>query len=299
MPSSNTFSIVQFILSGYPDKTPSPHKKMHTEIHISDELYKLCRSEDSASNAYANKPNEEIGQVAAQVYSSHHSADIETKPPQTRVPATQEDLQRAYSCGRFGNTKPSELFLRAYHDVLLSVQHDPLSGVVSPSLLGSTGVIPVTVVGPLIDTVRHMSNLIARARKEVFFATCSWKVSGPTTMIGDAIRELSRRAGKRGEKVVVKVLFDQAALKQVCLVLLVCTWWYLIVSQFADPHQLIPAKDWVGDKVKLPAQEEIPNVDLQVLSFHKFALGTFHSKFMIVDRKVACIASNNIEVWLD
>jgi len=40
-------------------------------------------------------------------------------------------------------------------------------------------------------------------------------------------------------------------------------------------------------------------VDLQVISFHRFALGTFHSKFMIVDRQMACVASNNIEVCID
>jgi len=72
-----------------------------------------------------------------------------------------------------------------------------------------------------------MSNLIVRAKKEVFFATCSWKVSGPTTIIGDAIRELSRRAGARGERVVIKVMFDQGNVKQV-------GWWYKLSAVLSN-----------------------------------------------------------------
>lgn len=189
---------------------------MHTETHISDKLYNLCRSDKSISNALLHKPAAEIALLSKELYGSHSFAEIETKPPKERTRATAEDLQRALQCGRFEGTQPSELFLRAYHDILLSVQHDPLAGVVSPSMLGSTGVVPMTVIGPLVDTVRHMSNLIARAKREVFFATCSWKVSGPTTMIGEAIKELSRRAGERGEKAVVKIMFDRGNLKQVC-----------------------------------------------------------------------------------
>lgn len=188
---------------------------MHTETHISDKLYAQCRSQTNISNELLKTPHEEIGDIAKRLYSSHILAEHETKPPQTREPATTQDLQRAFQCGRFGDTVPSELFLRAYHDILLSVQHDPLAGVVSPSLLGSTGVVPMTIIGPLIDNARHMSNMIVRAQKEVLFATCSWKVSGPATIISDAIRELSRRAGERGEKVVVKLMYDRANIKQV------------------------------------------------------------------------------------
>jgi len=190
---------------------------MYTETRISDQLYSQYRSNDSVSNELKTRPTEEIAQICKHLYGSHHTAEVESKPPHERQVATEADLQRALQCGRFGDTRPSELFLRAYHDVLLSLQHDPLAGVVSPSLIGSTGVVPLTVIGPLVDNARHMSNLIVRAKKEVFFATCSWKVSGPTTIICDAIRELSRRAGARGERIVVKVMFDQGNVKQVCL----------------------------------------------------------------------------------
>jgi len=63
-----------------------------------------------------------------------------------------------------------------------------------------------------------------------------------------------------------------------------------------DNHLMIPPKDWTSERIQLPAESEIPNVDLQVLNYHRPALGTFHSKFVIVDRQMACVASNNIEV---
>ncbi len=39
----------------------------------------------------------------------------------------------------------------------------------------------------------------------------------------------------------------------------------------------------------------MPNVDLDVVNFHRPPLGTFHSKFMIVDRQIATVSSNNIQ----
>lgn len=34
---------------------------------------------------------------------------------------------------------------------------------------------------------------------------------------------------------------------------------------------------------------------LEVINYHRPALGTFHSKFMIVDRRIAIVQSNNIQ----
>ena len=51
-----------------------------------------------------------------------------------------------------------------------------------------------------------------------------------------------------------------------------------------------------AQSIQLPAPEEIPHVDLQVVNYHEPPLGTFHSKFMVVDRKIAILSSNNIQV---
>lgn len=48
-------------------------------------------------------------------------------------------------------------------------------------------------------------------------------------------------------------------------------------------------------KVCLPAADEIPNIDLQVINFHRPIFGTFHAKFTVIDRRIALIQSSNIQ----
>lgn len=59
------------------------------------------------------------------------------------------------------------------------------------------------------------SNLIVRAKHEIVLATNFWKESRASQLITDALRELSKRAGQRGQNVVVKILFDRGSVKQV------------------------------------------------------------------------------------
>ncbi|KAJ4370932.1 hypothetical protein N0V86_008626 [Didymella sp. IMI 355093] len=149
---------------------------------------------------------------------------------------------------------------------------------VSPSLMGSNGVLPVTIIAPVPDICRHMANLIVRAEKEVFLATNFWIASGAASIITDAIKELSRRAGDRGERIVVKIMYDRGNIKQVI-----------------DNHQVMLPKQYTAAAVKLPAPEEIPHIDMEVQNYHRPMLGTFHSKFMVVDRRMAVVQSNNIQ----
>lgn len=123
-----------------------------------------------------------------------------------------------------------------------------------------------------------MSNLIVRAEKEVFLATNFWQNSVAARYITDAIRELSRRAQARGTRVVMKVIYDRGNPRQVF-----------------DPHYIVLESDYTGNTVKLPPAKDIPYVDLQVINYHQPILGTFHAKYMIVDRKIAIIQSNNIQ----
>jgi hypothetical protein len=129
--------------------------------------------------------------------------------PERQDSPTLDDLQWAQSCGNFGDLQPSKLFLHAFHDVLKCLEKDPIADVVSPPLVGSTGHVPMSIIGPLNDQLRHMSNLIVRAQREVLLATNFWKKSGASTFINDALVELSQRAGARGERVVVKIMFDR------------------------------------------------------------------------------------------
>lgn len=153
-----------------------------------------------------------------------------------------------------------------------------MAGVVSPPLMGSHGVAPLTIVAPLPDICRHMANCITRAETEVFLATNFWIHSDASTLITNSFRELSRRAGKRGAKVVVKMIYDRGDPRQIF-----------------QNHLVVPEKQYAGGQVKLPSPEEIPNVDLQVINYHRPIFGTFHAKFMIVDRRIALLQSNNIQ----
>ncbi|KAM0228267.1 hypothetical protein ACHAP5_011986 [Fusarium lateritium] len=153
-----------------------------------------------------------------------------------------------------------------------------MAGVVSPPLMGSHGTMPLTVIAPLADVMRHCSNLIVRAQKEVFYITCSWAPSVAQALLKNALIELSRRAGKRGERVVVKIMFDKPG-----------------PANAITPHQPIKVKTYTSKTIDLPSPEEIPNIDIQVVSLHRLVLGTLHAKFCLVDRKIAAVMSNNTE----
>lgn len=54
-------------------------------------------------------------------------------------------------------------------------------------------------------------------------------------------------------------------------------------------------KEYTGKNIRLPSVQEAPHLDMQVLNYHRPMLGTFHSKFMVVDRKIGIVSSNNIQ----
>jgi len=126
-------------------------------IKISDKVYNLCRSTSTVSSELAKDPTLSPGKAASRLYDGDEKISVlEKKPPTERVSATPEDLERAYQCGKFGATRPSELFLRIFHDAVCTLEHDPLMGVASPPLMGSCGVLPLTIIGPLPDVCRHI-----------------------------------------------------------------------------------------------------------------------------------------------
>jgi len=244
---------------------------------ISDKVFKWCTSEESVSALLAKNPTLAPSKAIEQLYGKEHVSVSEKKHPK-QYSHSSEDLERAFKCGKWGDTRPSELFLHIFHDALLPLDQDPLMGVVSPSLMGTSGAIPLTVIGPLPDICRHMSNLIVRAEREVFLATNYWMDSDASRLITDALRELSKRSQARGQKAVVKILYDRGNLKQIF-----------------NNHQKVQVKEFTGEAVRLPDPDEVPGIDLEVVNFHRPALGTFHSKYMVVDRKYGVLSSNNIQ----
>lgn len=256
------------------------HQKRST---VSPALVELCQSDVSVSGLMAEDPSLSPGQAWKKLFEhskiKHHSIKHHHHHENSESDRTEADeLEVAYKCGRWGENRPSDLFLRMYYDALCTLNHDPFLGVASPSLLGSSGTVPLTVLSIIPDIMRHMSNLIVRAEKEVILATNFWQASTASCFITDAIREASRRAGERGQRITMKIIYDRGSPKQLF-----------------DSHYMVSEKEWTGKAVGLPAAHEIPNVDLEVANIHIVALGTFHSKFMVVDRKIGIVQSNNIQ----
>ena len=113
---------------------------------------------------------------------------------------------------------------QCYDHVLRALDNQPLAGLVSPSLIGTHGVVPLTIISTLPDINRHTASCIVRAEKEIFLATNFWIHSDASILITNALRELSKRAGERGDKVVVKIIYDRGSVKQVCSNLFRLVW---------------------------------------------------------------------------
>lgn len=244
---------------------------------ISDKVYKLCHETKTVSSEMAEDPSAAPGDIYKKLYGHYEGSEFSAKERKHKE-ITETDLKKAEDCGQWGPTKPSELFLQIFHDTLCTLNKNVEGAVVSPPLMGSCGVMPLTIMSTVPDIMRHMSNLIVRAQKEVFIATNYWMSSVASKFVTNALLELSKRAGERKSRVVVKIMYDRGSL------------WQLV-----ENHQNVPEKEYIAKSVNLPPSKDIPNIDIQVVNYHKPPLGTFHAKFMIVDRKFGIIQSNNIQ----
>ncbi|KAK4691476.1 hypothetical protein P7C70_g9340, partial [Phenoliferia sp. Uapishka_3] len=231
-------------------------------------------SNPTVSSKFAESPTSKVEEVATQLFKVKALPSLlnkitlkvkgggsETEVTDSAHEPSQEDLDRAAKCGNF-DRRPSDLFLKIYLQALRTLEKDPLAGLVSPSLLGATGVIPLTIISVIPDIIGHMADVIVRAETEVFFATNFWEASDSASTITDAFKELSRRAGERGSRVVIKMMYDRGTPKQVM-----------------ENHQFVDEKTYTGDRVHLPPPHEIPNIDLEVINYHVPPVGTFHAKY--------------------
>ncbi|KAK7981648.1 hypothetical protein PG988_003886 [Apiospora saccharicola] len=255
--------------------TNTNHKEAEGEsdYKLDLNLVRLCQeSENSVSARLAKEPDELFSRSERSLSSKRDIRGI------GKGYLAEGELEKARQCGKWGPNEPSELFLRLYHDALCMLDEDLGSGMVSPSLMGTNGVIPLTIISCIPDIVRHMSNLIVRAEHEVFIATNYWQNGVASSYLTNAMKELSRRCGERGTRAVVKVIYDRGSVKQVF-----------------KPHAVATEKEYTGKAVGLPSKDEIPNIDLEAMNYHDPLLGTFHAKYMVVDRKIAVLQSNNIQ----
>ncbi|EPS95537.1 hypothetical protein FOMPIDRAFT_1132248 [Fomitopsis schrenkii] len=135
---------------------------------VSKRVFDLTHSDKTLTSVLAANPKESPGELGKRLYEEYHhgvhnpsatggilstvksmltsgSTAEEAKAATAEDEPSKEDLDRAAECGRFG-TRPSDLFLKIYHDVLKTLDVDPWHGFVSPPLLGSRGVVPLTII---------------------------------------------------------------------------------------------------------------------------------------------------------
>lgn len=78
---------------------------------VAQKIYDLCHAEQTVSSELAKNPTEAPGEIAKRLYgderekvlSSDHFKDYSI---------SDEDLERAFECGKWGPTRPSKLFLQ-------------------------------------------------------------------------------------------------------------------------------------------------------------------------------------------
>ena len=176
----------------------------------STNVVQLVLESATVSSEFAANPSEAPTKICERLYKDDESLENGLTQSTDERAFVQNKIESPGTNGKQCPQQPSELFLQVYNDVLSCFEIDPLSGMVSPPLLSSYGTVPLTVIAPLVDIARHMSNLIVRAEQEVILITCSWSPSFATELISNSLRELSVRAGKRRQPVVVKVMYDKA-----------------------------------------------------------------------------------------
>jgi hypothetical protein len=188
---------------------------------------------------------------------------------------TEDELNFAAEFGRFPQ-RPSDLFLKLFHNVLSTLKRDPLCGRVSPSLIGTSGVIPLTIISTIPDIMQHYYQCIIHAKKEVLFATNYWEKGQSVNIIGQALRDLSKRAQNENRFIVFKLIIDHPT-----------------KENLIHFHSILPPHKW--SHYDIPTPDEIPHISLEINNYHRMIMGTFHSKFMIIDRRIAILNSNNIQ----
>ncbi|KAF3311927.1 hypothetical protein TWF173_007599 [Orbilia oligospora] len=254
---------------------------------ISPKVQRLCASESSVTSLMNEDPDltpskayEKVAPHKMPVILSAFAQKQSAKSNEDDYAnVLEEDIEAAKSCGNFEGTEPSKLFLKIFYHVLRTLENDPQAGVVSPNLLGSTGVIPLTIMSIIPDIMRHYANLIVKAESSIILATNFWAASHASHIITDALRELSRRRLEADLPTVdVKILYDRGNLKQLF-----------------KHHLNGKEKEFNSEKVQIPKPEEVQGITLQVLNFHIPPVGTFHAKWMVVDGKIAVLNSNNIQ----
>lgn len=131
----------------------------------SDQVYQLATSQKTVSGALKEavetNPQARILDVAYKVFPEKPETSTRSKRLRVHEDFTAEELDIAEKCGRFPY-RPSDLFLKVcrvwyplghqltrgqiYSNVLDTLEHGPLKNMCAPSLMGSSGVVAMSII---------------------------------------------------------------------------------------------------------------------------------------------------------
>lgn len=88
------------------------HKPLHRKATmITSRVYDLCHASETVSSKLAQNPHLSPAHAVKELYSRHVVDDHRAKDTE-KAHASTNDLEKAFNCGRWGKTRPSELFLQ-------------------------------------------------------------------------------------------------------------------------------------------------------------------------------------------
>ena len=79
---------------------------------LSQKVIELCHQAQTVSSELARDPTLAPGDIARKLYGEDRGDHDELLKHIHRPKASAEDLEQAYACGSWGNTRPSDLFLQ-------------------------------------------------------------------------------------------------------------------------------------------------------------------------------------------
>ncbi|WFD42403.1 hypothetical protein MPSI1_001046 [Malassezia psittaci] len=201
--------------------------------------------------------------------------------PNNQPPSTEEleFVRKQYKYATEAEGGPGELYLKLLADCMLPLTSSPLSNVVSPQIMASTGVVPLSIFSTGPDIIQHYYECIIEAKQEVVLLTNYWQQGKNVDKIASAIRELNRRTAERNtNKIVFKLMWDRGP---------------QTVADLFRSRKEVPPNKWKQNG--LPSPEELTHIDLEILNYHRPLMGTFHAKLLLVDRSLALLNSINIQ----
>lgn len=162
----------------------------------------------------------------------------------------------------------------------------------TPHHMYATGSVHASVVGKSHDIIRVLQVMVREAEDEIILVDCYYEPgSVAALLLRKALLDLNAKrrqfvlksAGEMGS-----IPIPEARIKV-----------YILFKKrtFGVRTRRTVAPEKLG-AYNLPTPEEAPFLDIKLTLFHKFPVGTLHSKLLVVDRQAGLLLSSNLEdVW--